>query len=99
MGAKDQFIANEFERHFLVVGIRAALMGAGAAIVVFVLLPLVLHFLGQGGLAAAEFKRLLGSAVLDPLGYFLLGLVVVVVAALCMLTSRYGVHAILKTYN
>ena len=99
VGAKDQFIANEFERHFLVVGIRAGLMGALAAIVVFVLLPAVVHLLGQGGLAAAEFKRLLGSAVLDPLGYVMLTLVVVAVAALCMLTSRFGVHAILKTYN
>ncbi len=99
VGAKDQFIASEFERHFLVVGIRAGLMGAGAAALVFTLLPLVLHLLGQGGLAAAEFKRLLGDAILDPLGYFVLFLVVVVVAALSMLTSRYGVYAILKTYS
>ena len=99
VGAKDQFIANEFERHFLVVGIRAGLMGAVAAALVFMLLPLVLHLLGQGGLAAAEFKRLLGDAILDPMGYFILILVVVAVAALSMLTSRYGVYAILKTYN
>jgi len=99
IGAKDSFIASEFEKHFLVVGIRAGLTGAVTAAIVFTLLPLVLHLLGHGSLAAAEFRRLLGTAILDVPGYLLLVLVVVVVAVLCMLTSRNRVYAILKTYN
>jgi cell division transport system permease protein len=39
---------------------------------------------------------LVGSGVLDLSGYALLGIVVIVVAGLCMLTSRYGVYRILN---
>ncbi len=99
VGAKDQFIANEFEKHFLITGIRAGLMGAFVATIVFMIMPVVLHILGQGSLAAAEFKRLLGPAVLDFAGFSVIIAVVIAVAALCMLTSRFGVYAILKSQN
>ena len=97
VGAKDRFIATEFEKHFLIVGIRAGLMGALAAAFVFVLMPIFLRSLGQGSLAAAEFRRLLGPAALDPQGYLVLVSVVIIVATLCKLTSRYGVYSILKS--
>ena len=99
VGAKDRFIATEFEKHFLIVGIRAGLMGALAAAFVFVLMPIFLRALGQGSLAAAEFRRLLGPAALDPQGYLVLVLVVIIVASLCKLTSRYGVYSILKSHE
>ncbi len=44
----------------------------------------------------AEMHRLIGTAALDPSGYLLLGIVVLVIAALCMLTSRIGVYRILN---
>lgn len=99
VGARERFIAHEFEKHFLNIGIRAGLVGALAATVVFLMLPFVMRLLSGGGLAAAEFRQLVGSAVLDWPGYLLFGVVVVVVASLCMLTSRYGVYRILKSYD
>ena len=45
----------------------------------------------------AELRRLVGSGSLDPPGYVLMGIVVLVVAALCMLTSRFGVFRILNS--
>ena len=94
VGATDRFIAREFERHFLSLGVRAGLMGAVFAMLVFFLLPAITALLGGGG-TAQELQRLIGSGTLDIPGYVLLGVVVVVIAALCMLTSRYGVFRIL----
>jgi cell division transport system permease protein len=96
VGAKERFIAHEFERHFLTLGVRAGLIGAGAAAVVFLALPFVTNILGGGLVASAEIRRLVGTAALDWPGYFLLAVVVIVIAALCMMTSRYGVQRILK---
>ncbi len=99
VGANERFISREFERHFLGLGVRAALVGALAAAVVFLLLPLVMHMIGGGIVTAAEMQRLVGSGELDLPGYLLCVLVVVVVASLCMVTSRLGVIRVLKSYG
>ncbi|MCK5495912.1 MAG: ABC transporter permease, partial [Hyphomicrobiaceae bacterium] len=99
VGAREIFIAHEFEKHFLTIGIRAGLVGALGAMLMFLLLPVVMRVLSGGGLVAAEFRQLVGTAVLDWQGYNLFGGVVVVVASLCMLTSRYGVYRILKSHD
>ena len=98
VGANERFISREFERHFLGLGVRAGLMGAVAAAIAFLLLPLMMHMLGGGVVTEADTSRLIGSGELDLSGYFLCVLVVVVVACLCMLTSRLGVIRVLKSY-
>jgi cell division transport system permease protein len=98
VGAKERFISGEFERHFLGLGVRAGLMGAFAAAVAFLLLPLMMHMLGGGVMTEAETRRLIGSGELDLGGYLLCVVVVVVVAGLCMITSRLGVIRVLKSY-
>ena len=98
VGANERFISGEFERHFLGLGVRAGLVGALAAAISFLLLPLMMHLLGGGTVTEAETRRLLGSGELDLGGYFLLVGVVVVVAGLCMITSRLGVFRVLKSY-
>jgi cell division transport system permease protein len=98
VGANERFISREFERHFLGLGVRAGLMGAIAAAIAFLMLPLMMHMLGGGIVTAAEAQRLIGSGELDLEGYFLCVLVVIVVACLCMVTSRLGVIRVLKTY-
>jgi cell division transport system permease protein len=99
VGANERFIAHEFERHFLGLGVRAGLVGAIAAILVFLLLPVAMHMLGGGEtITAAEVSRLVGSGELDLPGYLLCVLVVFVVASLCMITSRLGVIRVLKSY-
>jgi len=99
VGATDRFIAHEFEKHFLTLGIRAGLVGAGSAMLVFWLMPMIMELLGGGAVTTQELNRLVGVGSLDGLGYILLGLVVVVIAALCMLTSRFGVYRILHHQN
>lgn len=98
VGANDRFISREFEQHFLGLGVRAGLVGAIAAAVTFLLMPFLLSLLGGGSVTEAETRRLLGNGELDLGGYFLLALTVVVVAALCMVTSRLGVFRVLKTH-
>ncbi len=97
VGATDRFIAREFERHFLRLGVRAGLLGAALAMVVFLLMPAGMELLGGGGVTIAELRRFVGTGVLDIAGHAVLVAVVVVIAALCMLTSRFGVYRILNS--
>jgi cell division transport system permease protein len=97
VGANDRFIAREFEKHFLRLGVRAGLVGAGLALAVFILMPTIVQILGGGSMTLTELHRLVGSGSLDLAGYVLMGIVVVVVAAICMLTSRFGVFRILNS--
>ena len=99
VGATDRFIAREFERHFLRLGVRAGIVGAVWAMFVFLAMPTLMELLGGGGVTIAELRRLIGIATLDPPGYFLLGIVVLVIASLCMLTSRIGVYRILNSQH
>ena len=99
VGATDRFIAREFEKHFLRLGVRAGMVGAALAMAIFVTMPIVMRFLGGGAVTQAELSRLVGTGALDLPGFFLLGIVVVVTAALCMLTSRYGVYRILNSQH
>ena len=97
VGATDRYIAREFEKHFLQLGIRAGLVGAVCAMAVFISMPTVMQLLGGGTVTGAEIKRLIGTGGLDVAGYALLGVMVVAIAALCMLTSRFGVFRILNS--
>jgi len=99
VGATDRFIAREFERHFLRLGVRAGVVGALWAVLVFLAMPTVMELLGGGAVTIAELRRLIGIASLDLPGYILLGIVVLVIAALCMLTSRIGVYRILNSQH
>lgn len=97
VGATDRFIAGEFQSHFLSLGIRAGVVGAAAAMVVFFLMPVGVELLGGGEPTTVEFRRLIGSGSLDVLGHLVLVGVIVVIAALCMITSRLGVFHILNS--
>jgi len=99
VGATDRFIAREFERHFLRLGVRAGIVGAAWAMFVFVAMPTSMELLGGGAVTMAEIRRLIGISTLDAPGYFLLGIVVLVIASLCMLTSRIGVYRILNSQH
>ena len=62
VGATDRFIAREFEKHFLRLGIKAGIVGAASAMVVF------LGHAGDHGtpgrrrVSAVEMQRLVGAA-------------------------------------
>ena len=99
VGATDRFIAREFEKHFLRLGIKSGIVGAISAMLVFLGMPAIMDLLGGGNVSAVEMQRLIGTGSLDAAGYILLGLVVVIIAALCMITSRMGVYRILNSQH
>jgi len=99
VGARDQFIAKQFETHFQTLGVLAGAAGAGLAALVFLLFPLVPSLFGASPATDAELRRLVGAGTLDWLGYALLALVVVAVAAICRITSRFGVYHILDSQD
>ena len=99
VGATDRFIAREFERNFMRVGIRAGLVGALAAMFVFAVMPTIMELLGGGSVSLAEVQRLVGTGALDLMGYGVLAGLVVVVAGLCRFTSRFSVNRILHSRN
>ena len=99
VGATDRFIAREFEKHFLRLGIKSGIVGAVSAMLVFLGMPAIMDLLGGGNVSAVEMQRLIGTGALDAAGYILLGLVVAIIAALCMITSRMGVYRILNAQH
>ncbi len=99
VGATDKFIARQFQKHFLWLGIRAGVFGAGLAALAFFGMPFAMELLGGGSASLAELQHLVGTGALDWPGYAWLGGVVIVIAALCMLTSRVGVYRILNSQH
>ena len=99
IGAEEKFIARQFEAHFLKVGIKAGIAGAGLAAIVFFCLPYLTEGVSSSVTSKAEIRRLIGAGTLDFYGYIVLFFVVVVVAAICKMTSRYGVRSILNQQN
>jgi cell division transport system permease protein len=99
VGAEEKFIANQFEMHFLWVGIKAGVAGAGMAALSFLALPRITESMGSSAAAEAEIRRLAGAGTLDWGGYAVLVVVIVAVALICKMTSRYGVRRILNQQN
>jgi cell division transport system permease protein len=83
VGAEDRFIAGQFQRHFLRLGLRGGMVGGGAAILVFLTAGLV----SQRWLATPsgdQIEALFGSFSLGPKGY---AAILVIAAAIAILTG------------
>lgn len=98
VGAEEKFIVRQFERHFLKLGVKAGVVGAASAAAVFLLMPHISRLAGGTAATDAEIRRLAGGG-LDLTGFAILALVVAVIAAICQITSRYGVRSILEAQN
>jgi cell division transport system permease protein len=92
VGARDSFVAGEFQRHFLTVGAISGLIGGLIAALFFAVM----------GAAAALFSTpnggaLAGPIILDSSGYGGIAGVVLTVIAVTALASRLTVRRTLKT--
>jgi cell division transport system permease protein len=92
VGARRDFIAAEFQRHFLLLGLKGGAIGGGVAIILFALIGLMSDWF-KGG---AE-DNLFGNLSLGAAGYGAIIGLVVLVAGVTAGTSRLTVHRTLQT--
>ncbi len=86
VGAGRDFIASEFQRHFLRLGLRGGLYGGVGAALVF----LVAHWTTRAGSGAdAQVQLLFGTFAIGWRGYLGLVAVVALVSAITAVTSRW----------
>jgi cell division transport system permease protein len=96
IGAKDGFIAGQFQRHFLILGLKGGAAGGGAAIVLFGLAGMVSNsFLGSAG--ADQTAALFGTFSIGIAGYIAVLLQILLIAAVTAETSRRAVNHTLDT--
>jgi cell division transport system permease protein len=95
VGADDGFIAREFQRHFLLLGLRGGLLGAAAAALIFAILGfLVLPSIA--GAESAQISALFGHFAVGPIGYFGALGIAFLIAVMTALTSRLTVYRYLS---
>ncbi|MBP2149717.1 ABC transporter permease [Xanthobacter autotrophicus DSM 597] len=94
VGARDGFIAAQFQRHFLKIGAEGGLIGGLSAAAVFGALA-ALPRLGLGG--DPELPTVLGWLNPGYLGFFGIAVSVAIVALATALTSRVTVYRTLRT--
>jgi len=98
VGAADSFIAAEFQRHFLRLGLRGGLIGGGAAIALFLALgAMSRHWTASAGGAQAE--AMFGAFSLGWNGFAAIAALSLGVAALTGITSRIIVRRNLRQLN
>lgn len=91
IGARDSFIARQFQRHFLALGLKGGLIGGGAAIGLFVFASLGSRwFLGSAG--ADQAASLFGTFSIGLDGYLVLVLQILIVAGVTAAASRHAVY-------
>jgi len=86
-GARDSYIAGQFQRHFLVLGLKGGAIGGGAAIILFTLAGLLDDFF-LGSATADQMTALFGSFSIGPLGYAAVIGQIALVAGVTAWTSR-----------
>jgi len=94
VGAEDGFVAREFQRHFLLLGLRGGLAGAALAAVLFALMSFVIG----PSMAAPDTDQvaaLFGRFSVGPIGYFGALGIAFLIAVMTAVTSRMTVYGYL----
>ena len=98
IGAKDGFIAGQFQSHFLLLGLQGGALGGGAALVVLLVAGVVGDWLA-GTAAGEQSAALFGSYAIGWVGYLAVLAQIALVAAVAALTSRRVVQRTLSEYQ
>ncbi len=98
VGAKEAYIARQFQRHFLVLGLKGGAIGGIAAIAFLALAgPVSGLFVGSAG--EAEATALFGAFSIGTAGYVMVVLEVILIAAITAITSRQvAIHTLRTIY-
>jgi len=96
VGAKEAYIAGQFQRHFLGLGLKGGAIGGIAAMAFLALAgPVSDMFVGSAGEAQAT--ALFGAFSIGTAGYVMIGLEVILIAVITAITSRLVVIHTLRT--
>jgi cell division transport system permease protein len=96
IGAKSGFIASQFQRHFLMLGLEGGLIGGGLAMVAFGAAGIAAR-LGAGTASGDQVASLFGSLSLGWDGYAAIGAQIVLIALVTAVASRRTVNRTLET--
>jgi cell division transport system permease protein len=92
VGAEPRYIAGQFQRHFLVLATRGALIGGALAVVLFAILALS-GYLRPASVELNQLQSMFGTYSAGPLGYAGAVFVVLAIALLATVVSRRTVLA------
>jgi cell division transport system permease protein len=95
IGATDSFIASQFQRHFLVLGLKGGAIGGGTAMALFGILQAADAWLA-GTPGGDEATALFGSLAVGPSGYIGMFVVVLLMALVTAVASRRTVAQTLE---
>jgi len=96
IGATNGFIASQFQRHFLVLGLEGGLLGGGAGILVFGLAGFIGRW-GRGTAGGDQMSALFGTFAMGLDGYAAIVGQIALIAVVTALTSRYTVNQTLRS--
>ena len=98
VGAKNSFIANNFQSHFLLLGLQGGAIGGGAAVLLFALASLISGwFAGTAG--GVQTQALFGTFSIGWGGYAIMLLQVILIAGVTAFTSRVTVNHTLEAID
>ena len=96
VGAKNDFIASNFQRHFLLLGLQGGVIGGSLALALFALAGLLSRSLLSAP-EGAQLSALFGSLSIGAGGYAAVLAQVLLMALVTAMTSRYTVYRMLET--
>ncbi|HEX3502299.1 MAG TPA: ABC transporter permease [Xanthobacteraceae bacterium] len=98
VGATDSFIAGQFQRHFLLLGLKGGAIGGGLAIALFGIIAAVnVWFSGTPG--GYETAALFGTFSVSINGYIAILALIAMMAVVTALASRHTVNQTLTTID
>ena len=98
VGATDGFVAGQFQRHFLLLGLKGGAIGGGAAIVLFAILGAINAWLA-GTPGGDEAAALFGSFSIGITGYVAILILIVLMAVVTAFASRRTVNQTLEAID
>jgi cell division transport system permease protein len=95
IGAKNNFIAGHFQRHFLLLGLKGGALGGGLALFLFALVDFANGWL-MSSTAGAQLTALFGTLSIGFAGYAAVIAQIVLTALVTAATSRHTVNRTLE---
>jgi cell division transport system permease protein len=95
VGSTDRYIAGQFQRHFLLLGLKGGAIGGGGALFLFGIMSAANAWI-SGTAGGDEAAALFGSSSIGIGGYLAIFCQIVLMAAVTGLTSRHTVNETLK---